>query len=117
MFLLKYLLMTIGVAAFLAGVAVVAFDLYLAAQARRLLGEGSMEEVPSPKPARWDLAWKMAAAGLLPLLLGLSVVIVPSGSAGVRVSQISGTRPGTLYPGIHFVKPLIETVALFDIRD
>lgn len=117
MFLLKYLLMTMGVAAFLAGVAVVVFDLYLAAQARRLLAEGSMEEVPAPKPTRWDLAWRLAAAGLLPLLLGLSMVIVPSGFAGVRVSQISGTRPGTLYPGIHFVKPLIETVALFDIRD
>lgn len=117
MFLLKYLLMTMGAAAFLAGAAVVAFDLYLAAQARRLLAEGPLEEVPAPKPARWDLAWKLAAAGLLPLLLGLSIVIVPSGYAGVRVSQISGTRPGTLYPGIHFVKPLIETVALFDVRD
>jgi len=117
MFLLKYLLMTMGVAAFLAGVAVVAFDLYFATQARRLLTEGSIEEVPAPKPTRWGLAWKLAAAGLLPLLLGLSIVIVPSGYAGVRVSQISGTRPGTLYPGIHFVKPLIETVALFDIRD
>ena len=117
MFLLKYLLMTIGAAAFLAGFAVVAIDLYLAAQTRRLLTEGSMEEVPSPRPIRWDLAWKLATAGLLPLLLGLSIVIVPSGYAGVRVSQISGTRPGTLYPGIHFVKPLIETVALFDVRD
>lgn len=117
MFLLKYLLMTIGVAGFLAGAAIVFFDIYLAAQARRSLAEGSMEEVPSPKPTRWDLAWKLAAAGLLPFLLGLSMVIVPSGYAGVRVSQISGTRPGTLYPGIHFVKPLIESVALFDIRD
>ena len=73
MFLLKYLLMTIGVAAFLAGVAIVFFDIYVAAQARRLLAEGSMEEVPLPKPTRWDLAWKLAAisatgtrAGILP---------------------------------------------------
>ena len=53
----------------------------------------------------------------LPLLLGLSIVVVPSGAAGVRVSQISGTRPGTLYPGLHFIKPLLEHVVLFDVRD
>src|SRR6201999_2128266 len=43
--------------------------------------------------------------------------IVPAGMAGVRVSQLSGTVPGTLYPGLHFVFPLVESVALFDIRD
>jgi regulator of protease activity HflC (stomatin/prohibitin superfamily) len=37
--------------------------------------------------------------------------------AGVRVSQTSGTEPGTLYPGVHLVTPLVEDVALFDIRD
>jgi regulator of protease activity HflC (stomatin/prohibitin superfamily) len=37
--------------------------------------------------------------------------------AGVRVSQTSGTRPGTLYPGVHFVTPLIDSVALYDARD
>ena len=36
---------------------------------------------------------------------------------GIRVSQTSGTVPGTLYPGVHFVTPLIEDVALFDTRD
>jgi regulator of protease activity HflC (stomatin/prohibitin superfamily) len=37
--------------------------------------------------------------------------------AGVRVSQTSGTLPGTLYPGAHFVLPMAEDVALFDTRD
>jgi regulator of protease activity HflC (stomatin/prohibitin superfamily) len=37
--------------------------------------------------------------------------------AGVRVSQTSGTLPGTLYPGVHLVLPLVEDVALFDTRD
>jgi regulator of protease activity HflC (stomatin/prohibitin superfamily) len=37
--------------------------------------------------------------------------------AGVRVSQSKGTLAGTLYPGVHFVVPLLEEVALFDIRD
>ena len=33
------------------------------------------------------------------------------------MSQLSGTRPATLYPGVHFVKPLVERVQLFDTRD
>src|SRR6185437_232591 len=37
--------------------------------------------------------------------------------AGVRVSQTSGTLAGTLYPGAHFVMPLVENVVLFDTRD
>jgi regulator of protease activity HflC (stomatin/prohibitin superfamily) len=37
--------------------------------------------------------------------------------AGVRVSQTSGTLPGALYPGAHFVVPLAESIVLFDTRD
>jgi len=44
-------------------------------------------------------------------------VIVPSGMAGVRVSQTKGTLAGTLYPGVHFVMPLVERVELFNTRD
>jgi regulator of protease activity HflC (stomatin/prohibitin superfamily) len=33
------------------------------------------------------------------------------------VSQTSGTHPGTLYPGVHWVTPLVESVALYDLRD
>jgi regulator of protease activity HflC (stomatin/prohibitin superfamily) len=51
------------------------------------------------------------------LLTGLSVQVVPPGMAGVRVSQISGTLPGTLYAGFHMVIPLVQTVELYDIRD
>jgi regulator of protease activity HflC (stomatin/prohibitin superfamily) len=52
-----------------------------------------------------------------PIVLALGIVVVPSGMAGVRVSQTSGTLPGVLYPGAHFVVPLAETVVLFDTRD
>src|SRR5207237_824244 len=52
-----------------------------------------------------------------PMLLALSIVVVPSGMGGVRVSQTSGTLPGTLYPGAHFVTPLAENLVLFDTRD
>src|SRR5260370_8100986 len=56
------------------------------------------------------LAWS-------PLLVSAGIVIVPSGMAGVRVSQTKGTLAGTLYPGVHFVLPLIERVELFNTRD
>jgi regulator of protease activity HflC (stomatin/prohibitin superfamily) len=36
---------------------------------------------------------------------------------GIRVSQTAGTRPGTLYPGVHFVMPLLDSVVFYDIRD
>jgi hypothetical protein len=36
---------------------------------------------------------------------------------GIRVSQTSGTRPGTLYPGVHLIVPLVDSVALYDLRD
>jgi regulator of protease activity HflC (stomatin/prohibitin superfamily) len=61
-----------------------------------------------------------AAAGLLgliPLLIGLSMTVVPAGMAGVRVSQWSGTLPGTLYPGFHLLVPLVHKVELYDARD
>jgi regulator of protease activity HflC (stomatin/prohibitin superfamily) len=68
-------------------------------------------------PIRWRRARRDAAASVLFLLYGLSIVVVPSGRAGVRVSQLGGTRPGPLHPGVHVVKPLIEEVVLYDIRD
>jgi regulator of protease activity HflC (stomatin/prohibitin superfamily) len=43
--------------------------------------------------------------------------VVPSGSAGVRVNQFVGTRPATLYPGVHFVLPLVEEIETYNIRD
>ena len=66
---------------------------------------------------RWRLAQQLAAAAVLPVLLALSIVVIPDGSAGVRISQISGARPGTLYPGVHIVTPLIDSVALYDTRE
>jgi regulator of protease activity HflC (stomatin/prohibitin superfamily) len=72
--------------------------------------------VPPGRP-RLRRPVQLAGLALLALLVHQSIAIVPSGYAGVRVSQLSGTRPGTLYPGVHLVKPLFERVALFDTRD
>jgi regulator of protease activity HflC (stomatin/prohibitin superfamily) len=44
-------------------------------------------------------------------------MVIPDGWAGVRISQIWGARPGTLYPGVHFVTPFIDSVALYDTRE
>ena len=43
--------------------------------------------------------------------------MIPAGMAGVRVSQISGTLPETLYPGLHLVIPLVQSVETYDLRD
>jgi regulator of protease activity HflC (stomatin/prohibitin superfamily) len=65
----------------------------------------------------WRPAARLAAIAMIPLLLGLSIQVVPAGMAGVRVSQISGTLPGTLYPGLHLIAPLVQSVVLYDVRD
>ena len=117
MLTLKYVMLIAGLGAFLEAAVIVIYDFYAAERYRRLRAHGGAENVPSPRPVRWNTAKKLVLIAWLPLLLGLSIVVVPSGMAGVRVSQISGTRPGTLYPGTHFIKPLLEHVALFDVRD
>jgi regulator of protease activity HflC (stomatin/prohibitin superfamily) len=117
MLLLKYFMMIVGFGGFLGAAATVAYDLFLVENYRRLQAQGALEKATAPPPARWATAKKWVLISALPLLLGLSIVVVPSGMAGVRVSQISGTRPGTLYPGTHLIKPLLERVVLFDTRD
>lgn len=79
----------------------------------------SMEEAVKapPPPIAWRGPAMLAGAACLPLLAAASMVVVPSGMGGVRISQLRGTLPGTLYPGMHFIAPLVDTVQLFDLRD
>ncbi|HKD59032.1 MAG TPA: SPFH domain-containing protein [Terracidiphilus sp.] len=72
---------------------------------------------PEPEPIAWRGPVALALVACLPLLIASSLVVVPSGMGGVRISQIGGTEPGTLYPGLHFVMPLVENVQTFDLRD
>jgi regulator of protease activity HflC (stomatin/prohibitin superfamily) len=65
----------------------------------------------------WATAKWSVPVGWLLLILAGGIVVVPSGMGGIRVSQTSGTRPGTLYPGVHFVTPLLDSVVLYDLRD
>ena len=99
MLTLKYLLESLGFALLAAGAAMVVLDFWKRRQ------------------PRWREGGRLAAMAVIPLLVGISIVVVPSGMAGVRISQMSGTLPGTLYPGLHLVFPLVQSVALYDTRD
>lgn len=126
MLALKYLLMILGLGLFGSSGALVAYDIYIAEQLRRLLArsktsESGAESLATARrpfgPVRWRLAQRLAIAGVPLLLLALSIVVIPDGTAGVRVSQIWGARRGTLYPGVHFVTPLVDSIALYDTRE
>jgi regulator of protease activity HflC (stomatin/prohibitin superfamily) len=125
MLALKLLLMILGVGLFGSASAIVAYDVYVAARLRWLLqnstvqtGEGTTAIQPRPfGPVRWNLAQKLALGGILPVLLALSITVIPDGFAGIRVSQLSGVRPGTLFPGVHLLTPLIDNIVLYDTRE
>jgi len=105
MLLVKYVLTAIGIGLFGASAAVIATDVVTALHASR------------PLLVRWRTAARLAMLAWVPLLPALGILVVPSGMGAVRVSQLSGTLPGTLYPGTHFVLPLVHRVELFNIRD
>ena len=123
---LKWLLVILGLGLFGSAGALVAYDVYVASQLRRLLkrkseegGVGTTTFLPARPfgPVRWQRAVQLAVIALVPVLITKSIAVVPDGSAGVRVSQVWGVRPGTLYPGVHLVTPLVDSVALYDTRE
>ncbi|HKE32143.1 MAG TPA: SPFH domain-containing protein [Candidatus Angelobacter sp.] len=117
MLLLKYLLLITGYGLLGWGVAISLKNLNKVVQYHLQLRRGVPENHPEKPHLSWTTAkWALLAAWL-PILLASGIVVVPSGMGGIRVSQTSGTRPGTLYPGVHFIVPLIDSVQLYDIRD
>jgi regulator of protease activity HflC (stomatin/prohibitin superfamily) len=117
MLFLKYLLMLSGMGMITVAAAILAYDIYLQMKYRQVLavpGAGPLPQIPR---MRWRISLALALLAWGPILLALGIVVVPSGTAGVRVSQTSGTLPGALYPGAHFVVPLAESIVLFDTRD
>lgn len=116
MLFLKYLLMTGGVGMILVAVGILTYDLSMEIRYRRALAAGA-GTLPAPPQIRWRTALTFALLAWAPMLIALGIVVIPSGMAGVRVSQTQGTLAGTLYPGAHFVAPLLEKVELFDTRD
>jgi regulator of protease activity HflC (stomatin/prohibitin superfamily) len=116
MLTLKYLLITGGVGMMIVAVGILGYDLYREFLYRRALATPG-ETAAVPVVLRWRTSLALAMLAWGPLLIAFSIVVVPSGMAGVRVSQMSGTVAGTLYPGAHLVVPLVEDVTLFDTRD
>src|SRR5216683_1169952 len=130
MIALKYLLIILGIGLFGSAGALVVYDVYASSELRRLLRRSSEESAGGASagatsflssghfgPVRWQRALQLALLAIVPLLISKSIVVVPDGTAGVRVSQFWGARPGTLYPGVHLVTPFIDTVALYDTRE
>ena len=124
MLLLRYLLMFIGIGLLAGAAGILVWDLYQILKSRKVgtttPGEGSTS-VPElrgrPPVIHWYAAKRLATWSVMPLLAGLSIAVVPSGSAGVRVNQFVGTRPATLYPGVHLILPLIENMETYSVRD
>jgi regulator of protease activity HflC (stomatin/prohibitin superfamily) len=119
MLLLKYLLLSAGIAMFVVAAGILSYDIYLLLRyQRQRLHPDPEAGALGPAPAlRWRTSVAFVMLAWAPLLVSAGIVIVPSGMAGVRVSQTKGTLAGTLYPGVHFVTPLVERVELFNTRD
>jgi regulator of protease activity HflC (stomatin/prohibitin superfamily) len=115
MLFLKYLVMTGGIGMLLAAVGILIYALAIEGRYRRAVA--GLESSPAISKLRWRTAVALAVLAWAPILIALSIVVIPSGMAGVRISQTQGTLAGTLYPGVHFVTPLTEKVELFDTRD
>jgi len=118
MLLLKYLLLSAGIAMSAVAAGILTYDYYLRLLYRRARMEPLADVAPAPPPdVRWRTTIALALLAWAPLLISAAIIIVPSGMAGVRVSQTKGTLAGTLYPGVHVVMPGIERVELFNTRD
>jgi regulator of protease activity HflC (stomatin/prohibitin superfamily) len=121
---LKYSLLSAGIAMFVIAAGILSYDSYLLLmwQRKRLhpdpearpLGSGALGLAPT---TRWRTSAALVMLAWAPILISAAIVVVPSGMAGVRVSQTKGTLAGTLYPGVHFVTPLVDHVELFNTRD
>ena len=117
MLFLKYALMFGGLAMMAAAMGILLYDLRRNWLYKVATAGGAQASVAVAAEMRWRTTLALLLLAWGPIILALGIIVVPSGMAGVVVSQTSGTLPGTLYPGIHFVVPLAENVALFDTRD
>lgn len=116
MLALKMLLTVVGAVLLTTAFGLPLYALWLRFKnARRTPTEG--ETKTEPEPMEWGMPVVLALGGCVPLLIASSIVVVPSGMGGVRISQVGGTLPGTLYPGVHFITPLVDSVEMFDLRD
>ena len=121
MLAIKYLLMVAGVLLLAAGAAITIYDLWRF-QTQPLARGGRVKmwlrrDRRSASRCGGAPRWRLRLVACLPLLIAMSIVVVPSGMGGVCISDTRGTLPGTLYSGVHFIAPLGEHVQTFDLRD
>ena len=132
MLFLKFVLFAVGISSLASAVGLLFYDAYLAFELSKLLrrrneaeSRPDQDSVQKASPAgrglhaeiHWRLAGKLAGFAALSMLCAASIVVVPDGHAAVRISQMSGVIPGTVYSGTHLIWPLTERVEIFDIRD
>jgi regulator of protease activity HflC (stomatin/prohibitin superfamily) len=121
MLAIKYILMTVGSLLLAAGASITLYDLWRMLQQSRAFSNAGEDGVAPPKtiaePVRWRTSVALGLVAILPLLVSMSIVVVPSGMGGVCISDTRGTLPGTLYSGAHFISPVGERVQTFDLRD
>ncbi len=119
MLALKYMLIAAGVMLLAAALGMALYHLWLQVDYRSKKSANA-EGVPmpaKPEPLQWPVVAVLVALGCLPMLAAESIVVIPAGMGGVRISQMQGTLPGTLYAGTHLIVPLVESVDMFDLRD
>jgi regulator of protease activity HflC (stomatin/prohibitin superfamily) len=114
MLVVRGFLLVVGVWSVVAAAALLARGFWLWSRARRRKLEGI--DGPYPHP-RLRMAAALAVVGTALTLLAKSLVLVPPGHVGIVSSQVSGSRRGPLPAGTHFVKPLVEDMVLYDIRE
>ncbi|MBT9331898.1 SPFH domain-containing protein [Paracidobacterium acidisoli] len=127
MLALKELLMVAGVLLLAFACGITLYDTWRIFAHRRKMVRGAegrteqeqveLNRLAPPEEVRWRSSVALAVVGCVPLLMAVSIVVVPSGMGGVRVSQMRGTLPGTLYSGVHIIAPLTESVQTFSLRD
>jgi regulator of protease activity HflC (stomatin/prohibitin superfamily) len=117
MIFLRYLLLWGGAGMIVAALSLLARDIYLITRHKQLLPTLGDKPLPEAPIVHWRATLALALLAWAPIILAMGIVVVPSGMAAVRISQTSGTLPGTLYSGAHFITPLAESIVLFDTRD
>lgn len=118
MLLVKDLLLISGFGLLIIAAAILIWDLYAIIKARKSLTEiEASRDTRPPVRMKWGKAVNLLSLAVPSLLVGCAITVVPSGMAGVAVNQFAGAREETLYPGVHVIWPLIESVQLFNVRD
>ena len=89
MLLLKYLLLSAGIAMFVIAAGILTYDIYLLiAWQRRRVNPDPAAGTPGPAPAtRWRTSVSLVMLAWAPLLISAGIVIVPIGMAKIRVGQ------------------------------